>query len=167
MKNRRGYCLACFIHEFPDEKTYRNYKTKEKAVTDFIKAEFPDIDWTLDKQVACGCSLRRPDACADIHSHVILIEVDENRHKGYSCENKRTMELSQDFAHRPMVLIRFNPDANETSPSCWAPDGNGICIVKRSMRKEWATRLENLKLAVIDALFNIPTRTITVNEICY
>jgi hypothetical protein len=43
---------------------------------------------------------------------VIIVEIDENQHKGYdiTCDNRRTMELSQDLNHRPIVFIRVNPD---------------------------------------------------------
>ena len=47
--------------------------------------------------------------------HVVIIEVDENRHSGYSCENIRTMEIFQDIGCRPCVFIRFNPDSYTTS----------------------------------------------------
>ena len=31
-----NYCLRCHVHLFPDIPNTRNYKTKEKTVTDFI-----------------------------------------------------------------------------------------------------------------------------------
>jgi hypothetical protein len=48
----------------------------------------------------------------DLGSHLLIIEVDENKHSSYdcSCENKRLMLLSQDVGHRPIVFLRFNPD---------------------------------------------------------
>jgi hypothetical protein len=46
----------------------------------------------------------------DFGSHILIIEVDKNQHSNYSCENKRIMEISQDFNHRSCVFIRFNPD---------------------------------------------------------
>ena len=54
-----------------------------------------------------------PDAYLDLLTHIIIIECDENQHKGYEdiCENKRTMEISNDFNFRPIVFIRFNPDS--------------------------------------------------------
>jgi hypothetical protein len=72
----------------------------------------------------------------DLGYQVIIIEVDENQHTEYdcSCENKRTMQLSQDLGHRPIVFIRFNPDDYEKDgtsvTSCWFVNG------KRNMRCE-------------------------------
>jgi len=61
----------------------------------------------FDKQTG-GCSKMRPDVFIDKFTHVVIIECDENQHKDTSCENKRTMELFQDFGNRPIVFIRFN-----------------------------------------------------------
>jgi hypothetical protein len=87
----------------------------------------------------------------DLGYQVIIIEVDENQHTEYdcSCENKRTMELSQDLGHRPIVFIRFNPDDYEKDGtsvnSCWGLDKTGICVVKKSKKTEWAERLKCLE----------------------
>ena len=35
------------------------------------------------------------------------VEIDENQHTNYSCENKRTMEIFNDLGRRPLVMIRF------------------------------------------------------------
>ena len=51
----------------------------------------------------------------DLGYQVVVVEVDENAHVGYSCENKRLMKLSKDVFHRPIVFIRFNPDAYTTT----------------------------------------------------
>jgi len=90
----------------------RNYKTKEKEVVDQITQTFADFTWVADKKVFDGCSRRRPDLLLDLGSHVVIIEIDEDKHTGYecSCENKRIMQISQDLHHRPVVFIRFNPD---------------------------------------------------------
>jgi hypothetical protein len=59
------------------------------------------------------------------------------------------MELSQDVGHRPIVFIRFNPDDYENDginvTSCWGNNKNGICVVKKSKKEEWAQRLNTLE----------------------
>ena len=151
-KKYKEYCLFCFMNLFPNEKVSRNYKTKEVAVCDYIKNEFPDMNWICDKRVNNGCSLKRPDLLLDLGYQVLIIEVDENQHKNYdcSCENKRLMELSQDLNHRHIVFIRFNPDDyldnnNNKIISCWGVNGNGICCVKKTKKNEWEHRLNILK----------------------
>lgn len=148
-----GYCLRCFIHIFPDRPNARNYKTKEKAVVEYIIQQFPleKYTWITDKRVQDGCSRRRPDLLLDLGYQIIVVEIDENQHESYdcSCENKRLMELSQDVNHRPLIFIRFNPDEYNTTDtkvtSCWGNNKNGICSIKKTKTKEWANRLESLK----------------------
>jgi hypothetical protein len=147
----KGYCLYCYINLFPGLPVSRNYKTKESAVVNYIKEKFPEKDWVADKQISNGCSRKRPDLLLDLGYQVIIIEVDENQHISYdcSCENKRMMELSQDIGHRPIVLIRFNPDTyiknGSKISSCWGINGNGICAVKKTKKIEWEQRLLTLE----------------------
>jgi len=146
-----GYCLFCYMNLFPDKPVSRNYKTKEYAVVEYVKTQFPILKWITDKIVSGGCSKRRPDLLLDLLYQIVIIEVDENQHIDYdcSCQNKRTMELSQDLGHRPIVFIRFNPDDYKKDgtniTSCWGQDKNGICVVKKSKKDEWIQRLNTLK----------------------
>jgi hypothetical protein len=148
-----GYCLHCFIHLFPDKPNVRNYKTKEKAVTEYVLEQFPldKYSWISDKRIQDGCSRKRPDLFLDLGYQIIIVEVDENQHESYdcSCENKRLMELSQDVNHRPIIFIRFNPDEyidnDKKVTSCWGINKLGVCAVKKTKIKEWASRLDILK----------------------
>lgn len=111
-KKYDNYCLYCFVQQNPTQQIARNYKVKEKYVVDCVLEKFPNMTWFYDKRIKDGCSLRRPDLFMDYGSHVIMVEIDEDRHESYdcSCINRRTMELSLDINHRPCVIIRFNPD---------------------------------------------------------
>ena len=146
-----GYCLFCYIHIFPDKPVSRNYKTKERAVTEHIIAVFPNLLWILDKRIAGGCSRRRPDILLDLDHQVVIVEIDENQHTDYGCicETKRMMELSLDLDCKPIVFIRFNPDDYLSNgrkiTSCWGINGNGLCVVKKSKRDEWTQRLQALE----------------------
>ncbi len=156
----KGYCLFCFIHLFPDEPVSRNYKTKERAVADFIRDHFPTQQWIFDKRISNGTSLRRPDARCENQTddQLIIVEVDENQHVDYdcTCENRRIMEISQDYGHRSIVFIRFNPDEYTSTAhsisrhvtSCWRMDGKGFCVVSKSKVKEWNERLFALKAQI-------------------
>ena len=93
----------------------------------------------FDKRVDGGCSLRRPDVRIEYHTHTIIVECDENAHKGYSCENKRTMEIFEDLGSRPIVFIRFNPDKYQGN-TCFKTTTTGLSLDK----KEWKTRIITL-----------------------
>jgi hypothetical protein len=171
-KNKyKGYCLRCFIHLFPDEKVCRNYKTKEKHVSDFIKKNNPDTKIITDKMIENGCSRRRPDIMIDLQTHVIIVEIDENQHESYdsSCENKRIMEISQDLGHPNIVFIRFNPDSyfiNEKKiKSCWKNNRFGIYVVYE--HKEWDKRLKFLQDKIKFWKENIPDKHITIEKLYY
>lgn len=143
IKKYHDHCLNCYIHLFPNESNSRNYKTKEKTVSDFILKEFIEYSWISDKKIEDGCSKRRPDLLLDLGYHIIIIEIDETQHKNYDeiCENKRIMEISQDLGHRPIIFIRFNPDSyknkeNKLINSCWQINKLGICCINKKYENE-------------------------------
>lgn len=147
-----GHCAFCYYHLFPDKPNSRNYKTKERSVTEFIIDTFPEYTWISDKKVEDGCSLRRPDLLLDLGYQVIIIEIDETQHRNYEeiCNNRRTMEISKDLDHRPIIFIRFNPDSykdndNKLINSCWIINKDGLCGLNKKYVKNWSERLNTLK----------------------
>jgi hypothetical protein len=98
---------------------------------DDLKDAFPNLRLRFDKAVDGGCSGRRPDVFLDCLTHVVIVECDENRHTGYSCENKRMMQLFEDCGRRPIVFIRFNPDSyinnsGKRVPGCFVKNEKGL-----------------------------------------
>ena len=168
----RMYCLFCFMHAFPDEPITRNYKTKEFAVVERVQSRFPDFTWRHDKRVQCGISKRRPDLFLDMGSHVLIVEIDEDSHKSYddSCENKRLMQLSEDVDHRPLVMIRFNPDSymditGNKRLSCWVRNGNGITVLCKTRLSDWNIRIAKLLHTIEFWAANVPEKMLKVVEL--
>ena len=158
-KKYKGYCTRCYIHLFPDDPISRNYKTKEYAVLEFIRNNYPEHTWVNDKIIDGGCSKKRPDIFLDLLTHSIIIEIDENQHKTYdNCELKRINLLFEDLGDRHIIFIRFNPDDyldndNKKITSCWGIDRrNGLSCVKKSKWTEWEQRLDTLKNTVYEVL---------------
>ena len=171
-----GYCMPCFVNnpENQDKPAMRNYKTKEKDVVDRITQTFTNFTWVADKKVQHGCSRRRPDLLLDMGSHIIIVEIDENKHTNYdcSCENKRLMELSQDLQHRPIVFIRFNPDdyTNQDGvlvKSCWKLNKLGVMQIIKTKQKEWEERIKTLKQQIQYWIDNPTEKTIEIIELFY
>jgi hypothetical protein len=171
-----GYCMPCFVNnpENNNKPVVRNYKTKEKDVADRIMQSFSNVTWVADKRVQDGCSRRRPDLLLDMGSHIIIVEVDENKHANYdcSCENKRMMELSQDLQHRPIVFIRFNPDEYTTQDgtlmqSCWKLNKRGVMQIDKSKQNEWEQRIDCLKQQIKYWIDNPTEKTIEIIELFY
>ncbi len=170
------FCVPCFVNnpENHGKIEMRNYKTKETAVVDKLKSELPEYTWRIDKKVEGGCSKRRPDVLLDLGSHVLIIEIDENRHIHYecSCENKRVMEISQDIGHRPLVIIRFNPDdyvsiSGEIVKSCWRLTKLGVLQIVKGKMDEWNERIEILLCQVKYWIKNVPSKTVEMVELFY
>jgi len=171
-----GFCMPCFVNnpENRDKPAMKNFKTKEKEVVDRIRDTFPDYTWIADKQVQDACSRRRPDLLLDLGTHIIIIEVDENKHSNYdcACENKRLMEISKDLQHRPIVLIRFNPDSYKNEEgilvkSCWRLNQLGVMTIVSTKQKEWQERLNCLKYQVQYWINNRTDKTIETIQLFY
>jgi hypothetical protein len=174
IKKYNGYCLPCCIQVCPEIQVSRNYKTKEKDVVDRITQTFTGFTWVADKKIQDGCSLRRPDLLLDMGSHIVIVEIDENKHTDYdcSCEHKRLMQMSQDLQHRPIVFIRFNPDDytnqdGELIKSCWRLNKLGVMLIVKNKQKEWEERIETLKQQIKYWIDNPTEKTIEIVELFY
>ena len=172
-KKYQGFCLYHAIGN--NVQVARNYKTKENAVFSFLKDQFPDKTWIQDKRIEDGCSSYRPDIKLDLGFCVLIIEVDEQGHASYNCEceSKRLYEISQDLGHRPIHLLRFNPDEYTRESdgikvkSCWSSDKkDGVLRVSNNKKKEWQERLETLKRKIEECFDeeNVPTTKLVFSE---
>ena len=114
-KKYNNYCVRCFIYLFPENNITRQYKTKEKFISDDINIHFNNI-FINDKQVPNSCNIkRRPDLYTICDNFVLIIEIDENQHKNYdnTCEISRINELSIVFNHKQIRILRINCDKYE------------------------------------------------------
>ena len=149
------HCFGCYCYTFPDKAIVRNHKTKENQIMADLLKVYPNI--VRDSRISGGCSKRRPDGLIRLNDYNIIIEIDENQHNaiGYSCENKRTMEIFQDLGNSPLTVIRFNPDkfAKEQSLFMTTKATGKLCI--RNQKKydvELAKLVDTIK-------FHIATRS--------
>ena len=161
-------CARCHFYLNPDDPRIKNYKTKEHVYMTALLEKFPQFK--LDKTINGGCSKRRPDGFLDLLTHVIIIEIDENEHKSYddTCNNRRTMELSQDVGHRPIVFIRLNPDSytlddKRINGSFSLTKTGELKVVK----KEFNKRLNSLIVSVETHMNTKPEKTISVEYLYF
>ena len=145
----KPYCFRCYCVLHPDVKLPHQFKLKEHYVRDALKAHFSDITMIFDKQIEGGCSKHRPDIFIDFGSHCVIIEIDENRHISYTCEEKRMAALYEDISFRKVVFLRFNPDGYTVgiqkykSPFGYTPTG----IIKIN-ETEMARRIAELVVRI-------------------
>lgn len=177
-KNARyeGYCWFCFAHLFPDKPMARQFRTKERVIGEFLRSTHPQYDWVYDRRVTEGCSRRRPDFLLDLGFQVLIVEVDEHQHAmkyTEACENRRMMELSQDVGHRPLVIVRFNPDSyidenGERVPGCWGVSARiGAVNVLQKHKRAWQTRLATLQKCVSHWIQTPTTKMVEVVYLFY
>jgi len=132
----KGFCVSCFCRAKPNDDLARrarsNVHAKERVIMPELEVAFPGYKWHYDKRFVhrtflVGINTRfRPDARVTRGDRVLIVEVDENSHRGYLCEKEREREASFVAQNRSktVVMIRFNPDAytdydGNRIPSCF------------------------------------------------
>jgi len=162
----QGYCSPCFYYLNPEHIKTKRHKTRENTFMYQLKEIYTDI--ILDKAVYGGCSRKRPDGLIDLYTHSIIIEIDEDQHRVYSCENKRSMQLFTDLGSRPIIFIRLNPDSyisnGKRMKGCFTLSKSSGELIPNE--KEISKRFDVL-LATIDDCKPVPDKTVTVVELYF
>ena len=145
------FCYYCFIAENPDVVISKYHKFKEEIVINHIRSSFSSLPFIFNRKISKTCN-RYPDALLNIPSleHIIIIEVDENRHASYDEEDEldRSLQIYEEF-NKPVIFIRFNPDSYKNPitqkrvTSCFKVDTKTqtLCVARK---KELEFRLNEL-----------------------
>ena len=167
--NWKPYCFRCYCVLNPDAIIPRKYKLKEHHIVDALKAHFKEqITMIFDKAIEGGCSKKRPDVSIDFGSHYIMIEIDENRHVNYSCEEKRMVELYEDVGFRKIIFLRFNPDGyKEGTHKYISPFKYTRSGILQLDEIEFNRRMEQLLLRVNIHRITEPLEQITIEYLFY
>jgi len=154
-KTYRPYCFKCYCVKNHDIEIKRRYKTKENLLAEALKEMNLGIYFIQDKSVG-GCSQKRPDFLFDLFTHTVIVECDENGHRGYNttCELDKLNATFTDLADRPMIIIRFNPD-NYQGKSCFDKE----C---KLIKTEWNKRIKVLKKELIKSIKKIPEELMNI-----
>lgn len=170
-----GYCVNCYIKEFPNEKVVTNYIVKEKAIREYITTNFDSYNWIFNKTIKNSKYKYRPDILLDLESHTIIIEIDEYQHALYDedDEDRRVLDIHDALYNKKTVLLRFNPDSyrdenNNLIKSPWIYYRTKLQISSKSIiRNEWNNRLDKLKETLNNFIENIPEQTIEIVKLYY
>lgn len=156
-KTYSPYCFMCFCILNPNVEIKRRFKIKETHLQEALT----EYNFINDKIIQGGCSKRRPDFLLDLFTHVLIIECDEDGHRGYdsTCELAKLNDTFTDLADRSLVILRFNPDSFE-GKSCFDCDGKLI-------KSEWNKRIKALKKRIDHWLKAIPETLITTEYMFY
>jgi hypothetical protein len=139
-------------------------REKERAVVDFIKQDFGSDGWVFDKTIDANNGYR-PDALFRMSTHAIVVEVDENQHRGYDAieEIIRVKKIQEDVG-TPVIFIRFNPDKyvdnyGQTHIPHWRFDANGVYFAHN--HQNWNARLQTLSANISKYMGFLPSLQIS------
>jgi hypothetical protein len=107
--NTIGFVKTDFDKYFSDYNNSLIVQRKEIIVLNYIKNKFPNLNIINNKS---NGSKKRPDILIKLKTYDIIIEVDENQHKGYDEINEtERIKIWKSFSNRSIIMIRFNPDS--------------------------------------------------------
>jgi hypothetical protein len=138
-----------------DTTRKRRTRVRENQVANFLRDR--GLPWSAwNKQLAeTGCGAYRPDFCYERPTHVVIVECDENQHAqpGYSCDNKRMLDIFSAYGGTPVVFIRWNPDA--------------FTLQGARARRSVPARLHALERQLRAALAVVPERALSIHRMFY
>ena len=104
--NPAGLCGNCADFKRPTMRLAKQNEARDMLIANRLAPQ--EIDITVD---GGACGRERPDFVYETPTHFLVVEVDENQHRGYTreCETTRMINISQSFG-MPTIFIRFNPD---------------------------------------------------------
>jgi hypothetical protein len=108
-------CKYCDIREdvpFVCAGCRRRMHKKEHAVVRHLRRTIA-TPLKYDESPGFECTRKRPDIRFEMPMHDVIVEVDENQHRGYteSCECARISEIVGAIGGKSVVFVRYNPDA--------------------------------------------------------
>lgn len=117
-----------------------------------------------------GCSQRRPDLFLDCGTHSLIIEIDEDQHSEYKCEDKRVMQIFTDLGSRPLVVLRFNPDKytnaeGQRVPGLFSFGSDNLIVVDDLAQLN--QRVYRLSHRITHHVENVPLKELTVERLYY
>ena len=167
----KPYCRSCYYAEHPDEAPPNRYMKKELALRESLSSFLGPYTPQFNKVISNTCGiLSRPDIFLELKKHCIVIECDEDQHKGQTyipeCENARNNNLTYICGEKPLVVIRFNPDSyidEEKHPSCFTVTKTGLLLHP----ERWDERINELKDTLEYYIKTVPEQPFTEVKICF
>lgn len=105
--NSAGKCEECI-----SGSNILQIQAKQQAMTKYLISAGLKPKY-IDKTLKPGFR-DRPDMFYDRGDMALVVECDENQHRGYSDELER-MKRIYEAAEKPVVFIRFNPDSYQSA----------------------------------------------------
>jgi len=153
LKNGHEYCISCD----PNDARRKQYKRFEEAFFDYVKDKLDvhqrEFRVTFDRNETSRKYARLDGVvlCDDV---IVCIEVDENGHQDYECDEHRmhlvTAELLQKYPEHVVSWVRVNPTVDAKSQ--WS----------KTSKKIREKRFEDVVMTVKDILENRDTHVVYI-----
>jgi hypothetical protein len=119
--NSNAFCIKCRLFHVSKNTNYlcgycnperkHHTKTRENNLKLFLEQQNYTFEYNKSVRTDSSCPLYFPDFVIDCNTFFIVIECDENAHKGYEIKCERTRE--ENIALQlglPCIFLRWNPD---------------------------------------------------------
>ena len=158
--NIKRLCKYCDIKEkskYICKRCKRIRNKKENGVVEYLKKEIK-VDFKHDTcEMLQGCSKRRPDMYYELNKHCVIVEIDENQHRGYgdSCECSRISEIVGGIGGKSVIFIRFNPDPTRNKGNKLNLElGDKIDLLVDTVKKELNKDYDKFQVKLIQLYYN-------------
>jgi hypothetical protein len=106
----------------------------------------------------------------DCLTHSIVVEIDEDQHTDYKCEEKRMMQIFTDLGDRPLVILRFNPDKysdaqGQRVPALFSFGSDNLIVIDDPEQLD--QRVQGLAVRIRYHAENLPLKELTVERLYY
>jgi hypothetical protein len=134
---------------------HRSHK-KEHAVVRHLRRTI-DVPFKYDESPGFECTRKRPDIRFELDTHDVIVEVDENQHRGYeeSCECARISEIVGAIGGKAVVFIRYNPDNVRSNGSrVTVTAAERIDLLVATVKEELARTTATFSVRVVQLWFD-------------
>jgi hypothetical protein len=118
-----------------------------------------DVPFKYDESPGFDCTRKRPDIRFELATHDVIVEVDENQHRGYeeSCECARISEIVGAIGGKAVVFIRYNPDNVRSNGSrVTVTPAERIDLLVATVKEELAREHDEFSVRVVQLWFDSP-----------
>ncbi len=134
---------------------------KEYAVVRHLRRVM-GVAFAYDASPAVECTRRRPDIRFETPTHDVIVEVDENQHRGagYSetCECARICEIVGAIGGKAVVIVRYNPDAVRFGGKVHAvKPAERIDLLVATINEELAREVDRFEVRLVQLWYDAPT----------
>jgi hypothetical protein len=153
MEDAQFVCADCQRRSKP-QKEYAVVRHLHRTIN--VPLKYTSYDESPDRE----CTNKRPDIRFEMLTHDVIVEVDENQHRGYeeSCECARISEIVGAIGGKSVVFVRYNPDTVRFGGKVYAVTAaERIDLLVETVKKELQNAPSTFSVRLVQLWYNGPT----------